>query len=73
VKLVGHGRKLPEKYSGRTPRLVPDYNFHVNLPPRLYKGRQGPPRGESSSKAIQTTHDVGYYALGGPNLSKTLC
>jgi hypothetical protein len=24
VKLVGHGRKLPEKYSGRTPGLVPD-------------------------------------------------
>jgi hypothetical protein len=24
VKLVGHGRKLPEKYLGRTPGLVPD-------------------------------------------------
>jgi hypothetical protein len=24
----------------------------------------------SSSKAIQTTQDVGYYSLGGPNLSK---
>jgi hypothetical protein len=24
VKLVGHTRKLPEKYSGRTPGLVPD-------------------------------------------------
>jgi hypothetical protein len=24
----------------------------------------------SPSKAIQTTQDIGYYALGGPNLSK---
>jgi hypothetical protein len=24
VKLVGHGRKLPKKYSGRTRGLVPD-------------------------------------------------
>jgi hypothetical protein len=38
VKLVGHGRKLSEKYSGRTPGLVPYYNFNVNLSARLYKG-----------------------------------
>jgi hypothetical protein len=34
VKLVGQGRKLPEKYSGRTSRLVFDKDFHVNLSPQ---------------------------------------
>jgi hypothetical protein len=29
--VVGHSRKLPEKYSGRSFGLVPDQNFHVNL------------------------------------------
>jgi hypothetical protein len=34
VKLVGDDRKLPEKYSGRTPGLVSDYDFHVTLSPQ---------------------------------------
>ena len=42
--------------------------------PRLYKGGQGPPQNTSTPKSIQaTTQDVGYYALRGPNLYKSLC
>ena len=55
-----------QPYSART--------FHVTLSSRIYKGGQGPPRNKSTPKAIQTTtHDIGYYATRGPNLSKSLC
>ena len=65
--------KLPDRvvvglqlYSART--------FHVILSPRVYMGRQGPPRNTSTPKAIQATiQDVGYYAPRGPNPSKSLC
>src|SRR6185503_2799621 len=44
-------------------QLYSDMTFHVNLFPRIYKGRQVPPRNTSTPKAIQTTiHDIGYYA-----------
>ena len=73
VGLVAVQRKLPDRavvglqlYSART--------FHVNLSHRIYKGGQVPPQNTSTPKAIQTTtHDVGYYATSGPNLSKSLC
>ena len=53
-------------YSART--------FHVILSPRIYKGGQGPPQNTSTPKAIQAiTQDVGYYALHGTNMSKSLC
>ena len=66
-------RKLPDRvivglqqYSAKT--------FHVTLPPRIYKGGQGPSRNISTPKEIQaTTQDVGYYAPQGLNLSKSLC
>ena len=48
--------------------------FHVTMSPWIYKGGQGSPQKTSTPKAIQaTTHDVGYYASRGPNLSKSLC
>ena len=73
LELAAVQRKLPDciieglkLYSART--------LHVTLSPRIYKGRQGPPRKTSIPKAIQTTtQDVGYYATRGPNLSKFLC
>ena len=72
VELAAVQRKLPDcvvegfqLYSART--------FDVTLSPRIYKGGQGPPRKTSTPKAIQTTHDVEYYATSGPNLSKSLC
>jgi hypothetical protein len=34
VKLVEDSRKLPEKYSGRTPGLVSDQDFHVTPSPK---------------------------------------
>jgi hypothetical protein len=33
VKLVGYSRELPEKYSDRTPGLVLDQDFHINVSP----------------------------------------
>ena len=73
VELAAVQRKLPDRvvvglqlYSART--------FHVTMFPRIYKGGQGPHPETSTPKAIQTiTHDVGYYATRGPNLSKSLC
>ena len=48
--------------------------FHVTLSPRIYKGGKGLSRNTSTPKSIQiTTHDVGYYATRGPNLSKSYC
>jgi hypothetical protein len=45
--------------------------FDRQHPSRPYKGRQGPPPNIYTPEAIQTTtRDVGYYALGGSNLSE---
>src|SRR6185312_15816402 len=63
IELAAVQRKLPDcvvvvlqPYSART--------FHVTLSPRIYKGRQGPPRNTSTPKEIQaTTQDVGYCAI----------
>src|SRR6185503_20603745 len=66
-------RKLPDRVVEGL-QLCSARTFHVTLPPRIYKGGQGPPRNTSTPKAIQaTTQDVGYYTPRGPNLSKSLC
>ena len=73
VELAAVQRKLPDRDVVGL-QLYSDRTFHVTLFPRIYEGGQGPPRNPSTPKAIQTsTHDVGYYATGGPNMSKSLC
>ena len=73
VELDAVQRKLPDRVVQQL-QLCSARTFHVTLPPRIYKGGQGPPRNTSTLKAIQTTtHDVGYYATRGPNLYKSYC
>ena len=73
VKTSCSTRKLPDRVVVGL-QLCSAKTFHVTLSPRIYKGGKGPPRYTSTPKAIQTTtQDVGYYAIRGPKLSKSLC
>src|SRR6185312_4266688 len=54
VELAAVQRKLPDCVVIGL-QLYWAWTFHVTLPPRIYKGGQGPPRNTSTPKAIQTT------------------
>ena len=73
IELDAVQRKLPDCVVVAL-QLYSAMIFHVILPPGYIRAGRDPLKTSSTPKTIQTTtHDVGYYATRGPNLSKSLC